>query len=254
MIKSENNLSFFDCNAFIGKHNNPYNHSPFTIAMLQDSLRNSGINNSLIHHSASVGYDAGYGNKILVEEIKGFSSLNICWAAVPEMCLSEQQAESFFDQMKGNRVSAIKIFPRGHDFIIQNGSLNHLLSILDKNRVPLLVSQEKISWDEIIYILDSFKNLPFLLLNSWYRMERYVSPLLKKYNNFYIDISRYQAHGGIEYLFSEFGSEKLLFGSCMPIFSAEPIMMMIKCADISYNDKENIAGKNLMRILNCDHQ
>jgi predicted TIM-barrel fold metal-dependent hydrolase len=253
MIKSENNLSFFDCNAFIGKHNNPYNASPFTSDMLEQSIINSSIKSSLVHHSASVYYDAFYGNKILIEEIKGKSfAANLCWVVVPEMCNSEKEAESFYDQMKQYKISAIKIFPRYHYFILRSGSLDNLFNILNKNHIPLLISQEETSWDEILYILDTFKNLPFILLNSWYRMERYISPLLRKYKNFNLDISRYQTHGGIEYLCSNYGSERLLFGSSTPIFSPESVMMMIAHADISHTEKENIAGKNLMRLLNCD--
>ena len=245
-------LSFFDCNAFIGNHQNPYIESPFELNMLEEVIKVSRLSGSLIYHSASVLYDASFGNKKLIEELTNKSNLYLAWIAVPELCNSDKEAEIFFSQIVENKISAIKIFPRYHNYNLFNGTIDNLLSFMNEKKIPLLVNQEEILWEEITYILKYFKNLPFLLNNSGYRLERYITPLLNNHRNFNLDISRYQAHGGIEYLCSRFGSEQIFFGSGMPIFSPEPIMMMINHANISVEDKQNISGKNLLRLLNRD--
>ncbi|MHB1688223.1 MAG: amidohydrolase family protein [Ignavibacteriaceae bacterium] len=242
-------LSFFDCNAFIGSHQNPYVDSPFELNMLEDTIKTSGLNGSLVYHSASVLYDASYGNKKLIEGTKNKSDLYLVWVAIPELCNSEKEAELFFSQIIENKISSIKIFPRYHNYNVCTGALDKLLSFLDGEKISLLVNQEEISWDEITYILGKFKNIPFLLQNTGYRMERFTIPFFNMYKNFYLDISRYQAHGGIEYLCSQFGSERIFFGSGMPLFSPEPIMMMINNANISLEEKQNISSKNLLRLL-----
>lgn len=248
----KNKLFFFDCNAFIGRHQNPFVDSPFEFNMLEDSIKASGLKASLVYHSASVLYDASYGNKKLIEETKNKSALYLVWVAIPELCNSKKEAELFFSQITGNKIYAIKIFPRYHNYNVFSGVIDKLLSFLGEKKIPLLVNQEEISWDEIIYILGKFDNVPFLLQNSGYRMERYLTSLLHKYKNLNLDISRYQAHGGIEYLCSQFGSERIFFGSGMPVFSAEPIMMMIDNAQILLEEKQNISSKNLLRLLSLD--
>ena len=69
MIESENNLTFFDCNSFIGKHQNPYISSTFEIGDLINTNTSSRISGSLIFHSASVLYDSSFGNQILIKAI-----------------------------------------------------------------------------------------------------------------------------------------------------------------------------------------
>ncbi len=243
-------LSFFDSNSFIGSHQNPYVDSPVELNMLEDAMKVSCLMRSLIYHSASVLYEASYGNKKLIEETKNKSDLFLAWVATPELCNSEKEAEIFFSEIEGNKISAIKIFPRYHNYNLLSGAIDKLLSFLDEEKIPLLVNQEEILWEEITYILKYFKNLPFLLNNTGYRMERYLTPLLYNYKNLNLDISRYQAHGGIEYLCRQFGSERIFFGSGMPVFSPEPIMMMINNAKISLEEKQNISGKNLLRLIN----
>ncbi|MCL5030880.1 MAG: amidohydrolase family protein [Bacteroidetes bacterium] len=244
-----NELLFYDCNAFIGNHQNPYVDSPFELNMLEDTIKASGLNGSLVYHSASVLYDASYGNKKLIEETKNKSGLHLIWIAIPELCNPEKEAELFFSQIIENKISAIKIFPRYHNYNVSTGAIDKLLSFLDEEKIPLLVNQEEISWDEITYILAKYKNVPFLLQSTGYRMERYIISFFEKYKNFYLDISRYQAHGGIEYLCRQFGSEHIFFGSGMPVFSPEPIMMMIDNAKISLEEKQNISSKNLLRLI-----
>ncbi len=246
-IKSD--LTFFDCNVFIGRHQNPYIDSPFNISILEDTMIASGLSGGLIYHSASFLYDASYGNKILLDEAKGKTEFKLVWIALPEYCTPETNAENFISQLKKNKISAVKIFPRYHNFNVVTGSLDLLFNFLSEEKIPLLADQEEISWEEIVYILNRYNEMPFLLQNTGYRMERYIIPFFDKYKNFYLDISRYQAHGGIEYLCGQFGSDRILFGSGMPVFSAEPIMMMINYADISLKEKQNISSNNIIRLL-----
>lgn len=248
----KNELSFFDCNAFIGIHNNPYIESPFGVRALEKNIEDSGLQECMIYHSASVLYDPAYGNELLIEQAKNKIGLYFVWVVVPEYFNTERETEFFFSKVIENKISAIKIFPRYHSFNLTNGSMDNFLSYLNSKRIPLLVDQEEISWEEISYILKNHPDIYLLLQNVGYRMERYISPFLEKYKNFYLDISRYQAHGGIEYLCGRFGSERLLFGSAMPIFSPEPIMTMIYNAKVSWQEKENISSKNLLRLVNHD--
>lgn len=243
-------MTFFDSNVFIGKHRNPYTASPFSaedaVALLGARQNISGM---LVFHSAAVMYDALQGNHQLVEETKERVGLHRVWVALPDVGGEEDGAARFVAQMHEHFIAAVKIFPRTHNFTLTNHSLDPLLSLLNEKALPLFSDQEEISWEEIQYILKSFPGLPFVLTNVGYRLGRYIDPLMRKHRTFHLEIARLQAHRALEVLCGRFGSERLLYGSGLPIFSPEPAMMMVESARISSPDKQNIAETNLRRIL-----
>jgi len=243
-------LTFFDSNVSIGKHKNPYAESPFSAkaaaALLGAQPEVSGM---LVFHSAAVMYDAFRGNRQLIEETEGRPGLHRIWVALPDIAGNDQDAAGFVTEMRKRKIAAVKIFPRTHNFALTNQGLDPLLSLLSEKALPLFSDQEEISWEEIQYILKSFPKLPFVLTNVGYRLGRYIDPLMKGYRTFHLEISRYQMHRGLEELCRKFGSERLLFGSGMPVFSPEPVMMMVESARISVRDKRNIAEANLRRVL-----
>jgi predicted TIM-barrel fold metal-dependent hydrolase len=53
----------------------------------------------------------------------------------------------------------------------------------------------------------------------------------------------------IEHYVEKFGSERLIYGSNFPSTSLEVNTSRIESADIDENSKENIAGKNISRLL-----
>jgi|GEM_PF-801735 len=242
-------LYFYDCNAFIGAHVNPYAPSPFEADILKSVIKSTGTIGALVYNSAAVVYDASFGNNLLIEKIKGNNELKPVFIAAPELCFTQIEAEKYYLQLKVNKIRAVKIFPRYNNFDISTGVMDRLFPFLNEEKIILLANQVEITWHEIEYVLSKFDNLPFLLQSSGYRLERLINPFFASYKNFYLDISRFHVHGGIEYLCREFGSERVLYGSGMPVFSPEPIMAMISEAEISPEEKQNISSKNLLRLI-----
>ncbi len=246
-------LTFFDSNAFLGRHTNPYTESPFraehAVSLLGAQVNLSGL---LVFHAEAVLYDALHGNQTLIDETNERPGLHRVWVALPEVSADEDEAGKFLSAMEEHRVAAVRIFPRTHNFTLTNQSLDPLFSLLNGRAFPVFANQEEISWDEVIYLLRSFPRLPFVLTNVGYRLGRYVDPLMRCYPTFHLELSRYQVHRGLEDLCRKFGSERLLFGSGLPVFSPEPVMAMVMSAQIGLHDKQNIAEANLRRLLRRD--
>lgn len=246
-------LTFFDSNVFLGKHENPYAGSPFTPVAAQSLLgAQDRLSGMLVFHSSAKLYDAPHGNRRLLEETEGREGLHRMWVALPDVAGNEHDAARFVSEMRHHSVEAVRIFPRTHNFTLMNQSLDPLLSMLNEKAIPLFSDQEEISWEEVHYVVKSFPKLPFVLTNAGYRLGRYIDPLMRRYQTFHLEISRYQVHRGLEELCRKFGSERLLFGSGLPVFSPEPVMMLVESASISSQDRQNIAGANLRRILRRD--
>jgi predicted TIM-barrel fold metal-dependent hydrolase len=56
-------------------------------------------------------------------------------------------------------------------------------------------------------------------------------------------------NGGIESFTADYGAQRILFGSGFPEAHFGGMMMAIKHAQISDQDRQNIASRNLERIL-----
>jgi predicted TIM-barrel fold metal-dependent hydrolase len=148
-------------------------------------------------------------------------------------------------------VKAARVFPHpdSHNFSLRHWAAGGLLESLESKRVPLFVDEEEIDWDVIHEICERHPELPLVLTNVNYRVDRSLYALWKTYSNLFIELSSYCSHGGIEEATVRFGSERLLFGSNLPFFTPGSAIGMLSCAKISESDRKRIAGDNLRRLL-----
>ncbi|MEN8229383.1 MAG: hypothetical protein ABFS38_14590, partial [Bacteroidota bacterium] len=82
-----------------------------------------------------------------------------------------------------------------------------------------------------------------------YRYNRYIYPLLEKYKNLFIELSRFMGAGTIEDMVERFGPRHLLFGTNMPQYSGTAAVALLTYADIDQEAKQAIAGGNLRNLL-----
>lgn len=123
------------------------------------------------------------------------------------------------------------------------------MKVLEENRIPVFLDIEIVNWEDIHSILNRYENLPIIITNCSYRHNRYSYPLLDKYNNLFIELSRYMGAGAIEHFVQKFGAYRLLFGTNMPRYTGTAAVALLTYADISYDDKKVIAGDNLKNLL-----
>ena len=70
-------------------------------------------------------------------------------------------------------------------------------------------------------------------------------------NNIFLETaSSWGEHGTIEYLVSEAGEDKILYGSDMPLLDARNQIGRIITANISNSAKQKILGENTAKLLN----
>ncbi len=79
--------------------------------------------------------------------------------------------------------------------------------------------------------------------------DRYFRPMIEKYENMYIDTSRYEVDGGIAEFCRIYGPYRMLFGTNFPYTPMAGAMMTLMHADIPDDAKEAVASGNLQRIL-----
>jgi len=242
-------LKFFDCNCSLGRRSTPSPEEFYSKEKLLEEMNYFGISRSLVYHSLAKEYNPDVGNEYLLKEIENVDELEPCWVLLPSYTKETLTPEKMIKKMLDNRVKAARIFPKEHNFSLEEWNIKDLFLVLNEHKIPLFLDLDQTDWKEIYNICSHYSQIPLILTNVSYRIDRYLYPLLGKFNNLYIEISHYSVFRGIETICKNFGASHLLFGTRLPIFEAGSALNMVNFAHISQIDKQLISYENLDKLL-----
>ncbi len=250
----ECDISFFDANCMVGKWPDYFEGSFYSPEDMVETMRYCAINEGLVFHSLSKYYEPATGNREILKLVKPHTMLHASWVLLPSQTAEMAQPNDIVYHMEKNDVHTARLFPYLHNFLLED--VYGLLAVLANYRIPLFIDygnihwgDKLVPWPEIRRICENFPNLPVVLIHIGIGDNRILYPLLKAVKNLYIEISYYQAHKGIEHICRQFGAERLLFGSGMPVFAPGPPITMVIYADVPKEMKRLIAGDNLRNLL-----
>mgnify|MGYP001813378507 CR=1 FL=1 len=244
-------MEFFDCNCNIGRSSVLYPGSFHSAEDLVERIKSYGINNALIYQAISRDHFPAEGNPILLENIAGQKVLHPCWVVMPHHTGEFPSPENLKLQLKDSNVKAVRIFPSAerHNYSIKPYSAAPLFEMLEQCKVPLFVNIDEIGWDNIDTLLSAHPSLKVILCNTGYRSDRYIYPLMQTFENLHIETSRYLSHLGIEALCKKVGTDRILFGTGMPLYTGAGAVFFITKLMLDEADKQKIASGNLTRLL-----
>lgn len=217
-----------------------------------------GIEKAVVFDSKAWLCDITTGNRAVIAETQKHENL------VPAMVLTPLINQEFggknklLDYMEANGVGAVRLFPVDHNYTMHLWNVRKLFSLLNEIRIPVLLECREMK-DGIMHLLGdicevagAFPDTPIVLLTPGYRSMRIFLELFEAYKNIYIDTSTFITYHGIEEITRLYGSERILFGTRMPFIDAGVSVGRIIYADISDEEKENIAYGNAARLIeNC---
>lgn len=139
-------------------------------------------------------------------------------------------------------------------FSLLSDAIKPWLEYADEHRLLLLLHT---GWgatviEEAEILSEKYKGITFVLAHSGqsYRTAKENIALIKKRNNVVAEITATDlTRGIIEYLVSEVGAEKILYGSDMPMREPSPQLGWVAYAKISYEDKCKILNGNIRRLI-----
>lgn len=242
-------MKVFDSNCCLGKLSVPLPGFIESAKDLVSIMKNAAVDEALVFHIISKEYSPIIGNQKVLEEVSEYKNLIPCWTILPDHTGEIPSAEKFVKEMIKNRVFAVRIFPKTHNWILSEWAAGNMLKALEERRIPVFIDFEETDWNQIFSICSAHTNLPVVLTRVPYWASRQVYTLLAKTDNAYIDTSFFQLYSGIEDICEKFGENRLLFGSAVPYFNMAPSVMAIRYAGISDERKAKIAGDNLRYLL-----
>jgi hypothetical protein len=245
-------MDFFDCNAFIGLPAVREIFQPAaSAAEILAEMDFCGVNRALVWHAAQL--DAGplSGNPLLAEAIQPHPRLAGCWGVLPNQAHEFPPFEVFLAAMQAARVRAVRAFPKDHHFLLNQVAMGSWLDPMVQHRVPLFLSVAYgADWQIVYDLLGEYPDLVCVICDhGCWGEDRRFRPLIERYPHVYIDTAQYLLDGGIEAFVQNYGAGRMLYGSGFPRSHFGGMMLALRHAQISDDDKTAIAAKNLDRIL-----
>ena len=209
-----------------------------------------GIEKAVVWHRAMYDFDPVRGNALLQSQMKGYEDRLIpAWTILPAITDREFAPETFFGQMKENNVKLLRAFPLQNRYILCDVTMGEQLKLMEELHIPLYLEPQP-DYTYIYELLKEFPNLTVVLCNiGIWPSARLIYPLLKRYPNVYFESGDLGMTHGYEQVCEYFGSERLLYGTNFPSNNPGCSMNCLLTAKLSEQDRDNIAYKNMERLL-----
>jgi predicted TIM-barrel fold metal-dependent hydrolase len=157
--------------------------------------------------------------------------------------------EDVLGEMIEEKITMARVFPKEHNFSFTEWGCGSTLSAIERAGIPLMIDLDQTSYDQVSAVCSSHPDLKLILSDVAYRADRFIYPLLALHPNLYIETARYQTHRGIEAICKRFGPSRLVFGSRVPDLACGPMAMTIRYAGIDVEERDQILGGNLARLM-----
>ncbi|NSW89117.1 MAG: amidohydrolase family protein [Firmicutes bacterium] len=248
-------MEFIDSNCMLGQWKKNTGICFYTANDLISFMDKSGISRCVVFGSLAKYSHIQTGNDMLLKEIKNYDRLIPCAVAMPHHTGEFLSPEEFVKYLADNNIRAVRIFPAFHGISLYTWVWEDLFSELELRKIPVFIDfsirhwSEEINWEQIKNFCETFPALPFVLVRMGVKADRYIYPLFKKFDSLYLETSYYIVNNGIEKMVRNFGAGRLIFGTGMPVYSPNPPIAMVCLANIKEDERDMIAGKNLMNLL-----
>jgi len=199
------------------------------------------IREAVVSHWTAEEYDAATGNRALERDLH--PRLTPAWAALP--------GEAEMVDLSLRRPAVVRLTPavNQHNFATAAWCAGPLLEYLQEHSVVTLIARSDIEWPALAALAENFPRLPLVLLDIGYRADRHLFPLLHRFPMLHFDSATYLAHRQLEAYVRQYGPDRVLFGSRLPLYTPASSLGVLATARISDSDRRAIAGGNLRRLL-----
>lgn len=203
------------------------------------------IRQGLISHWECEEYDVVLGNETLAREIG--PRMMPAWGVLP--------GAPFLELLAARKPAAVRLTParQQSNFSLARWLTGDLFDYLQQHAVVTLIASADIGWDDVATLLENFPRLPLVVLETGYRADRYLFPLLERFPTLHFDSSTYLAHRQLEAFVESHGPDRVLFGTRLPLYTPAASLGVLASSRIADAERLAIAGGNLRRLLAASH-
>lgn len=246
---------FFDACAMIGKwHQRTLRFS--SVDRLLGEMNAYRIRKALVYHSSARLYDFRKGNEMLDQELASHPELIPCYLAIP-FTTGEMPPPGYWDQLlqaKGPFV--FRILPSTHNFLFRSRDKQDFFAYVEEKRIPVFIDIDEFDLRDLIAVCRDRPGIRLILGNSGtdclsaiYRELRKMYDIFEQFENLAMETSFLIGFREIEDVCVRYGARRLVFGSRMPFLEPGSGIARIQYAEISAEQKRQIAHENLEKWL-----
>ena len=244
-------LGLFDANCWIGSFSQPAFATVAGLKETKEKLDRYEIRRAVLSHMMSKQYDPGAGNRMLIEAIRGHDEFFGAAVVIPGVSpLSEFLP--YIEWLTANKIRLIRLFPKSHHFPLSGWYLQESLSVLEELHVPIVLWHTETEWDQVAELCGNYPDLDVVVEGTGqkllYHSKAYYR-LLERFPRFHLEIHNLVNYLGLDDIVRKFGSERLIFGTYFPLQDPNASTMLLTHGDLSSAEKENIAHRNLQRLI-----
>jgi len=253
-------MEFFDINCLVNRGIIENNIKEESREDLLSLLLKNNITKAVLTNSLSLSYDWNIGNNDLLsfKELGQNNSIYFGLVLTPDV-YHQFIFSDYMENAYKNKARLFRIFPKSHLFYLNDFYMRKIYNEMAGANFPLMLDLKELditgnkyfAIDDLRILLRENKKLPVILETSLKQcmFNRFYFPLMEEFENLYLEVSGMLLMDQIEHYVEKFGSERLIFGSNFPNTRLEVNTSRIESADIDERSKENIAGKNILRLL-----
>jgi len=210
-----------------------------------------GIRGGLVSHWDSFRLSPQEGNTALLAAEGALPRDTwVVWTGLP-LVPREQDPLPGFDAPHP-RVRGVRLFPRTHHFNLSPWVVGSLCEWCAAHRLPLFLWHVEIEWDALHALAGAFPRLRIVVETQWQKIlyhNRNLFSLLSSRENVLVESSNLVGQDFVSYFVKNWGAERLLFGSFLPVNDPWTPIGMILDADITREEKAMAAGGALRRLI-----
>ena len=163
------------------------------------------------------------------------------------------RADKYFAEKCGNMIG-IKIHAAHHGSSINDRRYLPYLEYADKKGLPVLFhTWEAVDIIHIAQLAEQFRNARFIVGHSAmrsYAVKQEVVKAVRKFENIFVDTTISVAYdGAIEWIVSQIGADRVLYGSDLPFYDCRFVLGKVGLCRLSDSDKLKILGGNARKLL-----
>ncbi len=242
-------LRFFDGCAMIGWRANRHPETIWSPCEFERDHLYYGIGAALVYHASALEYHQDYGNRRLLEEIDGHPGLVPQWIVMPHHTQEMAPPNELVAEMLERGVRSARIAPKMHGFPLTDAVSGPLFEALQERRIPVFADLTELGIEQAADLCERYPELPLVLCGIAWGSDRQLEPALERAPNLHVETHSFQGHRAYERFVRDFGPDRLIFGTGLPHCSPGAAMMMSLYEQIDDEDRQKVAGGNLLRLL-----
>lgn len=244
-------LDFFDANMWLG----PPEGFPLAEEMGPEALRRTadkvGIKGGLVSHWLAKTVSPQDGNLVLQESASVFpAEWHFIRTGLP--LFPEEPGPLPGPDPDFERVRGVRLFPKSHRFLLDDFVIGSLFDVMLQARLPLFVWHTELDWAALHSVAGKYPELTIVVETQTQKIlyhMRTLLPLMRDRPNVLLETSNLAGQDYLEYGVRTLGPNRFVFGSFLPVFDPLAPIGVILDARMSEEDKKQIAGENLRRIV-----